>query len=194
MNIYLCYNAVVLIVLCYLHGTKGKLPLEIIVEGKVTSYGQDLILFCKINICCQTIAGWEVNGIILFIDITKINLLENLSYTRYKASYNESGIRLVIQNFSRSDINISHKCFDNEDQANMTLYLDDVFSKNTPKVNDKNKILSFVCMLTGVVIGIGIAVAAVVMLCYCCLWRIKKIIQISTAGRRPLVFISMRNR
>lgn len=172
MNIFLCLKAGVFLVLCYWHRTKGKRPPTIIVEKKIIDYGQSLQLLCKIDNCCPKAAEWRVDMAVIFFDVRLLDPSLNLRYPRFKANHNSSGISFVIQNFSSSDLNTTHECFYDDDQANVTLLYDYVFSSameettrrdetatnNTPKVEDK-------WIITGIVIAVVIVIGALLLFC-----------------------------
>ena len=66
-----------------------------VVSEKVSSYGQNLTLFCSVNDCCNEAAGWNNESKTIFIDVKKYPDDPTLPYGR---TYNESGFGLIIRN------------------------------------------------------------------------------------------------
>lgn len=151
MNICLCLKAAFVLFWCCLHITKGEPPLEIIVDGKVKEYGQNLTLFCKIHGCCPEGGEWTVGNDTLFIDVTQLVPSQVLGVPpKYMATHNVSGIGLIILNMSTSDLNREHGCFYHRYKGNLTLLYKDVFSNHSCARNDLAHDRSLIVVVTSV--------------------------------------------
>lgn len=145
MNMSLCLNAAVVLLLCYFHRTKGDQSIEISVERKLKVYGENLLLFCKIYNCCPAAdAGWNVDNVTLFTDLNTLHPNIPLKDPRYKVSNNATGILVDIQDFCTSDLNKTHECIYGVHKANLTLYYNAVFLN---RVNDQTPDLSLIACL-----------------------------------------------
>ncbi|CAG2212558.1 unnamed protein product [Mytilus edulis] len=78
------------------------------VFGKVTEYGQNVTLFCNVSNCCPNYAGWDRWTPVqqtLFIDVKT-----GQANAKYDGKALQNGYTLVIQNLSKSDLNVSYSC------------------------------------------------------------------------------------
>ncbi|CAG2197225.1 unnamed protein product [Mytilus edulis] len=78
------------------------------VFGKVTEYGQNVTLFCNVSNCCPNYAGWDRWTPVqqtLFIDVKT-----GQANAKYDGKALQNGYTLVIQNLSKTDLNVSYSC------------------------------------------------------------------------------------
>lgn len=78
------------------------------VFGKVTEYRQNVTLFCNVSNCCPNYAGWDRWTPVqqtLFIDVKT-----GQANAKYDGKALQNGYTLVIQNLSKTDLNVSYSC------------------------------------------------------------------------------------
>ncbi|CAG2230324.1 unnamed protein product [Mytilus edulis] len=93
----------ILINCCSLQGV-----LEWTVIRKVTDYGQNVTLFCNVSNCCPQASGWDRYSSeqrTLFID-----LKTGRPNRKYDGKVTGDGYTLIIQNLTKSDLNVSYAC------------------------------------------------------------------------------------
>lgn len=82
--------------------------LEWTVMGKVTDYGQNATLFCNVPNCCPQESGWDRWTPVqrtLFIDVKTGH-----PNKKYDGKVFRNGYTLIIQNLSKTDLNVSYSC------------------------------------------------------------------------------------
>ncbi|XP_052082642.1 uncharacterized protein LOC127720206 isoform X2 [Mytilus californianus] len=82
--------------------------LEWTVIGKVTEYGHNVTLFCNVSNCCPQDSGWDQytpQQRTLFIDVKT-----GRSNKKYDGKVSGDGYTLIIQNLTKSDLNVSYAC------------------------------------------------------------------------------------
>lgn len=82
------------------------------VDQKVSSYGQDLTLFCNVGKCCKYKHRWSKrnSGAQFMEQYLNEN---NYVYSRYNEKLNNSGFFLTIRQLSEADLDIEYACFYN---------------------------------------------------------------------------------
>jgi hypothetical protein len=99
--------------------------LQWVVKEKVTAYGQNLILFCRIDNCCSEPAGWSVGPKLIILDVKTFS---NDPKVKYRGIYYKDGHGVVIHSLSEADLNVTYCCIYGFDQSTPKYLLhDDVF-------------------------------------------------------------------
>lgn len=133
------------------------------VEHKVSDYGQNLILLCRVSNCCLKDAGWYLwtpTKRTIFKDVKTARLSAPPKYSGYVRTY---GFTLIINNLSQADMNVSYSCdYGLQLGDNIVLHKDDVF------MNDRSglSISVFVLIIAGGSVLTILLLAFVI--CICC--------------------------
>ncbi|XP_052079428.1 chitin synthase chs-1-like [Mytilus californianus] len=140
---------------CYIIQVAGVL--EWTVVGKVTDYGQNVTLFCNVSNCCPKHAGWDMwtpAQRTLYIDVKT-----GLPNRKYDGKALTNGYTLIIQNLTKTDLNVSYSCLYGVVLGEIKLLVEeDVFtyeSTSQPNVPTHNRILSegtIAALITGVMV------------------------------------------
>jgi hypothetical protein len=88
--------------------------LQWVVKEKVTAYGQNLILFCPVDNCCNESTGWSVGPMSIILDVKTFS---NDSKVKYHGIYNKDGHGVVIHSLSEADLNVTYRCIYGFDQS-----------------------------------------------------------------------------
>ncbi|VDH92886.1 Hypothetical predicted protein, partial [Mytilus galloprovincialis] len=106
------------------------------VEHKVTEYGQNLVLLCRVSNCCSENAGWylwNTTKRTIFKDVKTINV--HVSAPRKYSGYvRTDGFTLVIKHLTQADTNVYYSCdYGSQFGDSILLHKDDVFKNDQPK-------------------------------------------------------------
>lgn len=98
------------------------------IENKLTDYGQNLVLMCKVSNCCLEDAGWYVwtpEKRTIFEDVKNVNIS---ALPKYWGDIRTDGFTLIIKNLIQSDVNVYYSCnYGSQLGESIFLYKDDVF-------------------------------------------------------------------
>ncbi|XP_076111490.1 uncharacterized protein LOC143079783 [Mytilus galloprovincialis] len=104
------YIVAVFVYLGLVSGQKTLGQVEWKVTHKVSSFGQNLTLFCAVDDCCTTFPGWILwnydgrNYETLVID------LRSFKSSKYAGNLRKNGFTLVLKNLTESDMNRNYSC------------------------------------------------------------------------------------
>lgn len=98
------------------------------IKNKISDYGQNLTLICKISSCCSKEAGWEAwdpELRTIFIDIRTLTVPATSKYT---GDVHNFGYSLIIRNVSFEDVNIMYTCVYGTDRSDKKMLFEkDIF-------------------------------------------------------------------
>ncbi|XP_063405946.1 uncharacterized protein LOC134689911 [Mytilus trossulus] len=133
------------------------------VEHKVTDYGQNLILLCRVSNCCMKDAGWYL------WTPTKRTILKDVKTAsisvpqKYSGYVRTDGFSLIINNLTRADMNVSYSCdYGVQLGEKLVLHKDDVFKNDQSRLS----ITEFVLIIAGGSVLTILLIAVVI--CICC--------------------------
>lgn len=96
------------------------------VERTVSSYGQELVLYCTVERCCSSQAGWFKNDDTIFLDV---RILYTSPHAKYDGLVNRTGFSLIIRNLKETDLNQKYRCSHGFNQSNFkVLNVGDAFT------------------------------------------------------------------
>lgn len=138
-------------VLLTLQTVKGEIQWD--VYKKITEYGEELLLSCKVPDCCTKSAGWNSEDKTIFLNIA--NLMYNES-AKYDARYGNGRFFLFIRDFSIEDVDISYSCSygfatSRSKILNTSMVFEDFVDKKEPYLNKEND--CYPVYIPGLVIG-----------------------------------------
>ncbi|XP_063442464.1 uncharacterized protein LOC134722767 [Mytilus trossulus] len=134
------------------------------VEKTISEYGQDLELFCTADdyeLSSQKSKRWYKGSkqkLLTFNDGS-----ENI--TKYKASIESNGFRLLIKNLTKNDVNITYMCsYSFSKSENLLLLVKDVFKNDLPEhKGELQERDGKIAVILGIVIFIVIMVILIIV-------------------------------
>ncbi|CAG2211182.1 DSCAML1 [Mytilus edulis] len=132
------YIVAVFVYLGLVSGQKTLGQVEWNVTHKVSSFGQNLTLFCAVDDCCATFPGWVLWNYDGRDYETLVIDLRGFNSPKYAGNLRKNGFTLVLKNLTESDMNRNYSCTYGSIVGEKKLLVTEESFHTTPMVTVKN--------------------------------------------------------